>query len=240
MHETSWMALHIQRWQSKPQLRYYYEQEIFSRINDFIKAKQTIIEIGSGPGFFKKYLPSVLCLDIEAGPTVNCCADANQLPFANDSIDAFIGVDVLHHFNCPSGFFSSAVKSLKSGGKIVLIEPWAGPIGYFFYRFLHHEDCHRLPKPFGPNFTNRKSAMDGNAMISRQCLIESDMELSTYGLKVVVKSFFGSLSYLMTGGFQPWGAPLWIVRFLVKFESVLPTSLMRIIGIRMVIVLQKI
>ncbi|MDB2324474.1 methyltransferase domain-containing protein [Alphaproteobacteria bacterium] len=240
MSQIDWIELHIQRWQSKTQLRYYYEQEIFSRIKSVIGGGQTIVEVGSGPGFLQEHIPNIIFTDIDIGPTVNCCADASQLPFKDASIDSYIGVDVLHHFNHPGQFFNSAVKSLKPNGKIVLIEPWAGPCGYLFYRFLHHEDCQKLQQPFGPAFTDGKSTMDGNAMISRQCLIDEEAELSNYGLKITTKVFFGSLSYLLTGGFQKWSAPLWLIRSLLAIERVLPRSLMQLIGIRMMVVLQKI
>ena len=81
--------------------------------------------------------------------------------------------------------------------------------------------------------------MDGNAMISRQCLIDEEVKLSNYGLKITTKVFFGSLSYLLTGGFQKWSAPLWLIQSLLAVERILPKSLMQLIGIRMMVVLQK-
>ena len=35
MHQPSWISTHIQRWGQKPQLRYFYKQEIFRRILAF-------------------------------------------------------------------------------------------------------------------------------------------------------------------------------------------------------------
>jgi len=81
MSQIDWMELHIQRWQSKTQLRYYYEQEIFSSIKSVIGVGQTIVEVGSGPGSLQKHIPNIIFTDIDIGPTVNCCADASQLPF---------------------------------------------------------------------------------------------------------------------------------------------------------------
>jgi len=240
MSQTSWMQLHIQRWQDKAQLRYYYEQEIFKRINDIIRSGQTNVEIGSGPGFLRNYVSNLICTDIDDGPAINCRADASQLPFKDASVDTFIGIDVLHHFDNPKGFFQSAAKSLKTGGKIILVEPWAGAFGYLFYRFIHHEDCQRLQTPFGPAFAEGKSAMDGNAMISRQCLIESETKLSKYGLQTDTKVYFGFLSYLLTGGFQSWAAPLFIIRSLIAIEHLMPQTLMKLFGVRMMVVLQKI
>jgi len=240
MAHSSWMDLHIQRWRGKPQLRYYYTREIFNRITKTVADDRTVVEVGCGPGFLRAHIRNLICVDVEKGPAVTCLADATRLPFADSSVDAYVGIDVLHHFNNPDGFFQSASASLKPSGKIVLVEPWAGPAGFLFYRFFHHEDCHRLNTPFGPAFDAGKSAMDGNAMIPRQCLIEKHKSLERYGLRVESKTFFGSISYMLTGGFQSWGAPLWLIRMTVALESLLPPMIMRIFAIRMIVILQKI
>ena len=240
MDQPSWISKHIQRWGQKPQLRYFYEQEIFRRILAFSDPVDVLVEIGSGPGFLKSAIPNLICTDIEIGPTVDCLVDAVQLPFENNSVDAFIGVDVLHHFDQAGSFFEMASLSLKPGGRIIFIEPWAGSFGYLFYRFVHHEDCRRVETPFGPAFVDDKSPMDGNAMIARQCLVESKSQLQSYGFKTVHRSFFGCFSYLLTGGFQPWSAPNWAIKFMLKMEKLLPQPIMRFISVRMVIVLEKI
>ena len=115
------MELHIQRRQSKTQLRFYYEEEIFSRINSVIGVGQTIGKVGSGPGFLQKHIPNILFTDVDIGPTVNCCADEIQLPFTDASIDNYIGVDLLHHLSRMGLFANLAVKSLKPDGRVVLI-----------------------------------------------------------------------------------------------------------------------
>ena len=97
-----------------------------------------------------------------------------------------------------------------------------------------------METPFGPAFNGDKSPMDGNAMIARQCLVESETQLRSYGFETTHRSFFGCLSYLLTGGFQPWSAPKQIIKVLLKIEKLLPQPLMRIIGVRMMIVLKKI
>ena len=240
MEQPSWISTHIQRWQQKPQLRYFYKEEIFRRILAFSDPEGVSIEIGSGPGFLKSAMPALICADIVNGPTVDCLVDATQLPFKTNSVDEFIGVDVLHHFNQPGSFFKMASRSLKPGGRIIFVEPWAGSFGYLFYRFVHHEDCGRVETPFGPAFVDDKSPMDGNAMIARQCLVESKSQLQSYGFKTVHRSFFGCFSYLLTGGFQPWSAPNWAIKFMLKMEKLLPQPVMRFISVRMVIVLEKI
>ena len=240
MDQPNWISTHIQRWEQKPQLRYFYEQEIYRRISAFANPAGVSIEVGSGPGFLRSAMPSLICTDIENGPKVDCLVEAARLPFKNNSVNAFIGVDVFHHFDQPGSFLKVASLCLKPGGLIIFAEPWAGFFGYLFYRFVHHEDCKRVEMPFGPAFNCGKLPMDGNAMIARQCLVESETQLKSYGFKTVHQSFFGCFSYLLTGGFQPWSAPKWLIKLMLKMEKLLPQPLMRIIGVRMVIVLEKI
>ena len=57
MDQPSWISTHIQRWGQKPQLRYFYEQEIFRRILAFSDPVCVLVEIGSGPGFLKSAMP---------------------------------------------------------------------------------------------------------------------------------------------------------------------------------------
>ena len=116
MDQPSWISTHIQRWGQKPQLRYFYEQEIFRRILAFSYPTGVSIEIGSGPGFLKSAMPNLICSDLENGPEVDCLVDATQLPFKNNSVDALIGVDVLHHFDQSGSFFKMASRSLNQGG----------------------------------------------------------------------------------------------------------------------------
>ena len=77
-------------------------------------------------------------------------------------------------------------------------------------------------------------------MVARQCLVESETQLRSYGFKKMHRSFFGCLAYLLTGGFQPWSAPQQVIKLLLKIERFFPQPLMRVIGVRMLIVLEKI
>ena len=97
-----------------------------------------------------------------------------------------------------------------------------------------------MQTPFGPAFTGNKSPMDGNAMIARQCLVESETQLRSCGFKTTHRSFFGCFAYLLTGGFQAWAAPHQLIKLFTKIERFLPQALLRIIGVRMMIVLEKI
>jgi hypothetical protein len=55
--------------------------------------------------------------------------------------------NVLHHMPQVERFFCEARRCLRSGGKILMIEPWVTPWSKFVYRHFHHE-------PFNPEAKN--------------------------------------------------------------------------------------
>lgn len=51
------------------------------------------------------------------------------------------GADVQHHILAPRAFFDEAIRCLKAGGVIAMIEPWFTLWSRFVYCHLHHESC---------------------------------------------------------------------------------------------------
>jgi SAM-dependent methyltransferase len=61
------------------------------------------------------------------------------MPFEEASVDAFLMLDVLHHIHKPRTFFKEALRCLKKGGKIIMIEPANTLWSRFIYKNFHHE-----------------------------------------------------------------------------------------------------
>ena len=70
--------------------------------------------------FRKNYLNTSDVIEL---PGVDKCFSALDMPFEDDSVDAFFMFDVLHHINDSAGFFAELNRCLKNGGKAVMIEP---------------------------------------------------------------------------------------------------------------------
>ncbi|MHB0946538.1 MAG: class I SAM-dependent methyltransferase [Sedimentisphaerales bacterium] len=98
-----------------------------------------LVELGSGGGFIKEIIPNVITSDVIKTPGVDMVFSAEQMPFENGSVDAFFMFDVLHHIPNPRMFFKEAGRCLKTGGKIVMIEPANTLWGRFIYKNFHHE-----------------------------------------------------------------------------------------------------
>jgi len=132
--------LHAEIIQKKPFLRRLYidfYKELTKATTD--PEKKVLVELGSGGGFIKEVIGSVITSDILELPNVDKVFSVFDMPFEETSVDAFFMIDVLHHVTDPRAFFSEALRCLKVGGKIVMIEPANTLWGSFIYKNFHHE-----------------------------------------------------------------------------------------------------
>ena len=101
--------------------------------------KKVLVELGSGGGFIKNVIGNVITSDILKLPNVDRVFSALGMPLEQASVNAFFMIDVLHHITDPRGFFKEALRCLKVGGKIVMIEPANTCWSKFIYKNFHHE-----------------------------------------------------------------------------------------------------
>lgn len=98
-----------------------------------------IVELGSGGGFIKDIIPNAVTSDVLTLPAVDKVFSACDMPFADQSVDAIVMIDVLHHIPDARAFFREAIRCLRPGGRVVMIEPANTLFGRFIYTRFHHE-----------------------------------------------------------------------------------------------------
>lgn len=103
-----------------------------------------VLELGSGAGFFGQYVPGLIASEVFVCPEIQLVLDARRLPFASGRLKAIVMVDVLHHIPDSRAFLAEAQRCLRSGGSLVMIEPWVSTWSRTIYTHLHHE-------PFDPD-----------------------------------------------------------------------------------------
>jgi len=111
---------------------------------EFIKSYPTlpegkILELGSGGGFLKELLPSVICSDVLSLPTNDMTFSALDMPFSENEISGIFMVDTFHHIPDSEKFLYEVSRVLKKDGQMIMIEPANSNWGRFIYKNFHHE-----------------------------------------------------------------------------------------------------
>jgi len=97
------------------------------------------IEIGSGGGFAKKILKGVKTSDVLKLPFCDMHFPAEKIPLKDNSVSAFYMLNTFHHIKNPQMALQEMKRCLKTGGKIIMIEPATTPFSRFIYSNFHHE-----------------------------------------------------------------------------------------------------
>ena len=99
------------------------------------------LEIGSGTGVISEVFPDVITSDMKLLPFIDLVLDAEELPFADNSLRAVFAINVFHHLPNPRAFFAEMLRVLRPGGGVVLIEPFYGPIASWVFKGLHQSEA---------------------------------------------------------------------------------------------------
>ncbi len=128
----------------KPFLRHIYEDWYQWMIAALPASPGRVLEVGSGAGFLRDYVPGLLSSDLFYVPGLSLRMDARHIPLASGSLRAIVMTNVLHHIPDARAFFTGAARCVRGGGAIIMIEPWNTRWSAWIYSHLHHE-------PFSPD-----------------------------------------------------------------------------------------
>ncbi len=200
---------HRRLWAAKPVLARVYGPW-FSALLDAAPRGARILEVGAGPGFLRQAArgrrPDLrfVASDLHAAPWNTLAADAGRLPFAAASLDAVVGLDVLHHLAAPSDFFREAARALRPGTRITLVEPWITPFSWPIYRFVHQEDCRLSVDPWQPFPRGDKDSFEGDAAVPWRMVRDTPAgRWNELGLRPPSVVRLNAFAYLLSLGFRP-------------------------------------
>jgi len=146
---------HRRIWRGKPALRRIYAVW-FDVLLRLAPPGGRVLEVGAGPGLLSDYARehrpdlSWTATDLIPTPWNDVAADAERLPLRSQSVDAILALDTLHHLPSPARFFEEAVRVLRPGGRVGMLEPWVSALSYPVYRWLHQEGCDLGIDPWAP------------------------------------------------------------------------------------------
>jgi SAM-dependent methyltransferase len=227
-------------WKAKPILRFLY-RAWYEELAACLSPGRTL-EIGGGTGNLKEFAPTVVCTDIVRVPWLDAVVDAQRLPFRTASISNIVLFDALHHIECVRLFFDEAVRVLKPGGRIIIMDPYISWMSWFVYRFLHPEpvDLKADPLAMRPANPSRKP-FDANQAVAtilfERAFDAFQRQYPQLGKRLHRRMAF--FAYPLSGGFEhPSLLPMWLVQPVLALERAV-NMLGRLLAFRILVVLEK-
>ena len=121
----------------------YLLKKRFNWMKKYINRKRTVIELGSGNGFIKKYLgEKIITSDLKTHQNIDYKFDMNNLELPKKlkkNVNVFILNHSLHHCKDPLKLIKIMKDNLKKDGFILINEPEISFIFKFFLKIFNHE-----------------------------------------------------------------------------------------------------
>lgn len=227
----------------RPALQALYEQWA-GRIKHYLpNVEGRCIELGCGSGALSQYLPNFVKTDIVKQDWVDEVVDACNMPYKDSTCASVVAVDVLHHLPDLTKFFNEILRTLKIGGRLILLEPYISKGSYLFYRFLHHEPLDMKVSAFSPVLLiDKLSGEPCNEALPTLAFVRQREEFNRrWPSLIIIKTEFSDVVvYPLTGGFsKPTLIPARLVKPLVKAECFALKFLVRAIALRLLVVIEK-
>jgi len=147
-------------------------------MNDHINSDDVVVELGCGAGLTEFFVTRarLLATDVHPYPWTAACVDALHLPFAPESVDVFICVNMIHHLATPTTFLASILSCLRPGGRLLIHEPNPSFAMLLALRIMRHEGWSFDVDAFDPQVpaNDPSDAWSGNNAISQLLLGDRD------------------------------------------------------------------
>jgi SAM-dependent methyltransferase len=186
--------------EEKPFLKQIYNEWYGLMAAHLPKGPGGVLELGSGAGFLKEFVSGLITSEVFPSSGVRIILDGQAMPFANGSLRGIAMTNVLHHVPSAHAFFQDASRCLRSGGRIIAIEPWVSTWSRLVYTKLHHE-------PFDPESRDWKFSGEGPLSAANGALpwiiFERDrerFEREFPDLRIEAIKAFMPFRYLICGG----------------------------------------
>lgn len=178
-----------------------------------------VLEIGSGAGFFDEINKQTITSEIFFCPFVDAILDGMHLPFQDESLRAVVMTDVFHHIPNVEQFLREVVRTLRPGGRVIMIEPWVTRWSCWVMDHFHSE-------PMDVEMKTWQFPSYGPLSSSNQALpwivFQRDRQIFEHkysDLKLITLLPFMPFRYLLSGGVSMRSlAPAGCNPFLTKLE----------------------
>jgi SAM-dependent methyltransferase len=227
-------------WEKKPILRALYTdwyKEIAAQL-----VPGNTLELGGGSGNFKEFAPNVTSTEIIPLPWIDVVADAQKLPFADRSFDNIVMFDVLHHIENVTLFFNEALRVLRPGGRVAMMEPYISLASWPIYHFLHPEPVNFKQDPLAwVEPAPDRQPFDANQAFAT-ILFEQHYSKFQNKYPEFIKIYHRRMAfwaYALSGGFDHASLlPIQLLQPVITVENAL-SFMSRLLAFRILVILEK-
>lgn len=176
----------------------------YSWMKKFIDKNSKFIELGSGSGFSKEFLPgeNIILTDVTNAPWIDAYADALNLPYPKNSVDGFICSQMIHHIAKPMHFFHQMYEALKPGGHVLILEVHTSFLMRTMIYLMKHEGWDYSKNVFDPLITANQinDPWSGNCAIPELLFSNHKKFQNETGFEIVQDKFSEVFIFPLSGG----------------------------------------
>ena len=223
----------------------------FNWMNNFIKASDIGIEVGSGVGFSKDYIKNknFKISDISFDSHLDYKnIDAQNTGFTDESFDFVIASNMVHHVPYPIKFFKEMNRILKKDGKLIIFEPYCSILLQLVTIIMKHEGFDFTINPWDNKIpkSNESDAWHGNIAVSNLIFDDKKMFSNQLGdyFNIEYEKLTECFIFLNSGGVtsKTFCIPLnnFFLKLLSKIDDILVRFMPNIFCLGRRVVLKKI
>jgi SAM-dependent methyltransferase len=236
------LALQECAWNERSLLRRLYRgwyQELAQRLAGVPGAN---VELGSGIGKLREVVPAIVTTDVEPTQWSDQVVDAATLPWDDGSLANLVLVDVFHHLPRPAAFLDEATRTLASGGRVVILDPYCSPLSTVAYTRFHHERTDLSAPPFAEDERIAAAPLESNQARATLAFFRAGDEYAARwpSLPIVERRRLAVLAYPLSGGFTKRSlVPSALTSALVAVDRALEPLLAPLAAFRCLVVLER-
>jgi len=236
-------AAHREIFDRKPFLKDIYRSyfdDMLGLMGDL--SGKTIVELGAGAFNVSDIVDGAVTTNYAVNEFIKVGARAEELPFADKTLDAIVMINTMHHVPRPRAFFAEASRTLKEGGMLAMIEPYFSLLGGLVYRRLHHEPVFETPADWEiPAVRNGEPCTSNQIMPYHIFTRDAEVFKREFPeLRVVKVRPHGFVTHLLSGGITYKSViPRSLEGFSMRLENALAPVFGRFLAVFMTVVIVK-